>query len=444
MLLHLVESELPSAGYGHLMMESRLAWFDRRGILPLVLLLAPTALLAQRCPDANPLTPAAPPIATVRYLADDALEGRLAGSPGERCAGDYIAAQFRLIGLEKGGTENSYYQPFPLASALNPHAPAGTGRNVIGFLRGSDPRLRDEWVIVGAHYDHLGHGEFGSTAPGAIHNGADDNASGVAALLDVAERLTRERPARSVAFLAFSGEESGILGSTHFTNQPTLDLNRVRAMLNMDMVGRLGTGTLIIYGTGTAKEWDTIVREATAAERVEFRAQPEGYGPSDHTAFYTKDIPVLHFFTNAHADYHKPSDDWARIDSAGLERVARVVSRVARAVAGSGAPITLVQGAGRPPAAGGTSGYVTYLGTVPDFQPVPYGVKLSGVTPGSPADQAGIRAGDVIIRFDKEEVGTLEAMTVALRKREPGDSVRITVLRDGKEVVLTAVLGRRG
>jgi hypothetical protein len=306
--------------------------------------------------------------------------------------------------------------------------------------------LRDDWIIVGAHYDHLGRGEFGSTAPdqkGAIHNGADDNASGVAALLDVAEHLSRDRPARSVAFIAFSGEESGILGSSHFASHPTVELARVRAMLNMDMVGRLGNGTLIVYGTGTAQEWDTILREATAAERVEFSGQPEGYGPSDHSAFYAKDIPVLHFFTNGHADYHKPSDDWAKIDSAGLERVARVVTRVARAAGGSAAPITLVRGAGRPPSAGATSGYGTYLGSVPDFQPVPKGVKLSAVNPGSPAERAGIRGGDIIIRFDQEEVATLEAMTVALQKRSPGDSVRITVLRDGKEVVVTAVLGRR-
>lgn len=403
---------------------------------------------AQQCPDPALLTRAVRgPLAAVRYLADDALEGRLAGSPGERCAGDYLAARFQQLGLQPGGENRTFFQAVPLASTLNPHATGGTGRNVVGFLPGVDARLHDEWIVIGAHYDHLGRGGFGSTAPdqkNAIHNGADDNASGVAVLLEVARRLSRERPARSVAFVTFTGEESGLLGSAQFVANPTIPLARTRAMLNMDMVGRLATGALIVYGTGTATEWDRIVRDATAAERIEFKAQPEGYGPSDHTSFYTKDIPVLHFFTNVHGDYHNPSDDWEKIDAAGLVRVASLVTRIAQAVAGSGPSITLVRGAGRPAApAGENRGYGSYLGTVPDFRPVERGVPLSGVTAGSPADQAGLRGGDILIRFDQEEIGNLEAMTEALRKRKPGDAVRITVLREGKEVIVNAVLGRR-
>ena len=427
---------------------SRLARFQASAFLLVPAVLSQPVPAAAQCPDARALTRSlSGPLATVRYLADDALEGRLAGSAGERCAGDFIAARFAELRLEPGGSNGTFFQTLPLASTANPHAPAGQGRNVIGLLRGSDARLRNEWIVIGAHYDHLGHGEFGSLAPEqkhAIHNGADDNASGVAALSDGARRLATSPPARSVAFIAFTGEEAGILGSSHFAAQPTVPLSGLRAMLNMDMVGRLATGQLIIYGTGTATEWDTILREATAAEQVDFQAQPEGYGPSDHTAFYLKDIPVLHFFTNTHADYHKPSDDWQKIDGPGLERVARLVTRVTRAVAGSEPALTLVRGAGRPPSQGGQTRGNTYLGTVPDFRPVAKGVLLSGVTAGSPADSAGLRAGDIIIRFDDDEIADLEGMTQALRVRKPGDQVRITVLRDGKPVVLNAQLGRRG
>jgi hypothetical protein len=429
------------------MSGSMIVLLGRRTLLVSCLALAPARASAQECPASLTQNPSAIQSA-IRFLAADALEGRLAGSPGERCAADYIAERFRQIGLERGGTDNSYFQNVPLASSLNPHAPRGTGRNVIGLLPGSDARLRSEWIVVGAHYDHLGRGEFGSTAPaerGAVHNGADDNASGVAALLEVATRLRRERPARSIVFVAFTGEESGLLGSSHFVGEPPVPLAQMRAMLNMDMVGRLAGGSLIINGTGTATEWDTIVRTAAAAEQVPYQASPDGYGPSDHTSFYMKDIPVLHFFTNVHGDYHKPSDDWDKIDMPGLQRVAGVVTRVAQFLAGPGPALSLVRGAGRPPAAAGESrGYSSYLGTVPDFRPVEKGVLLSGVTPGSPADKAGLRGGDVIIRFDDEDIADLQGMTDALRNRQPGDSVRVTVLREGKEVVVSAVLGRRG
>ena len=405
-----------------------------------------SGLPAQSCPNASVLTRGlSGPITTVRYLADDALQGRLAGSPGERCAGDYIAARFREIGLQPRGNQG-FFQTVPLASLLNPHS-QGTGRNVIAVLPGSSARLRGEWVIIGAHYDHLGRGDYGSAEANhgnAIHNGADDNASGVAVMLEVARLLSRQPPARSVAFMAFTGEEAGLLGSKHFTENPTIPLANVKAMINLDMVGRLKNGPLIVYGTGTATEWGRILDPAISAENLRFTANPEGYGPSDHTSFYLKDIPVLHFFTNAHSEYHRPADDWQLVDRAGLDRVSRIVERVAAQVAGAGPAITLVRGAGRPPGdPGANRGSGTYLGTVPDFTPVARGVKLSGVTTGSPADRAGIKAGDVIVRFDDESIADLQGMTDAMNKRQPGDSVRITVLRNGSEVVVRAVFGRR-
>jgi hypothetical protein len=420
-------------------------------LTPLLMIGALSAdLFGQECPNVAKLTAGQTGVvAAVRYLSDDALGGRLAGSPEERCAGDYIAQRFATVKLKPAGAEGTYFQEFPLASVVNPHAPRGTGRNVIAMLEGSDATLKNEYVIVGAHYDHLGQGLFGSTSADqkpAIHNGADDNASGVAALIDIAERIAQgPRPARTVVFMAFSGEESGLLGSAHFANNPTIHLANARAMINLDMVGRLGQGPLIVYGIGTAKEWEKLVGEAAARENVGVTLQPDGYGASDHTSFYLKDIPVLHFFTNVHGDYHKPSDDWQKIDAAGVSKVAAIVTSLATHVANEQNAITLVKGAGRPPApAGASGGYGAYLGTIPDFSPVKYGVKLSGVTANSPADRAGMKAGDIIVRFDETEIADLQAMTNALRAHKPGDHVKITVLRDGKEVVVSATFGKRG
>lgn len=396
---------------------------------------------------ACPAPPAASGIAAaVRYLADDALEGRLAGSAGERCAGDYIAASFERMGLEPAGEDGTFFQQVPLASAANPHAPPGTGRNVVARLEGRDPVLRDEAIVIGAHYDHLGRGGFGSLAPDqdAVHNGADDNASGVAALLAVAERLAADPPARSVIFVAFTGEESGLLGSAHYTAHPAVPLERTRAMLNMDMVGRLGAGPLIVYGTGTADEWNGILDAAASAAGVELARKEDGYGPSDHTSFYLKDIPVLHFFTNTHEDYHRPSDDWERIDVQGIERVVQVVEAAARGAADRRAALTLRRGAGTPPSAAQGRGYGAYLGSIPDYTPAERGVRIGGVREGSPADRAGLRAGDIIVGFDDQEIADIYAMTEALRARKPGDRVRIRVLREGRELTLTAVLGERG
>ena len=409
--------------------------------------LAPVAGAAQACPDPAAITAGvARPLAAVRYLADDALEGRLAGSPGERCAGDYIAAEFRRLGLEPTGDSGTYFQAIPLASALDPHAPGGTGRNVLARLPGADPALAGEVVIVGAHYDHLGHGGRFSMATGdsSVHNGADDNASGVAALLEIAGLLARgPRPARTVLFMAFSGEEMGLLGSAAYTRAPVVPLERTRAMLNLDMVGRLRDQPLIVYGVETADEWRDAVGRAAAAEGVEVRMGGDGFGASDHAAFYVRDIPVLHFFTNVHDDYHRPTDDWQKIDAAGITKVAAVVAAVARDVAGRPAALTLRRAP--PPAPRGVGGgYGAYLGSIPDFTPVPFGVKLSGVRAGSPAEQAGLKAGDVIIGFDEEPITDLQAMTDALRARKPGDAVRIKIQRGDQEMVLNAVLGTRG
>jgi acetylornithine deacetylase/succinyl-diaminopimelate desuccinylase-like protein len=431
-------------------MDSTLRRVSDYGISAALLtaIMLPASVRAQTCPDPGTLTRGLEqPLATVRYLADDALEGRLAGSTGERCAAAYIVSQFERLGLEPAGVDG-WFQTLPLASAVNPHAPEGDGRNVIGLIRGTDPELRDEVVVIGAHYDHLGHGGFGSLAtelPDAIHNGADDNASGVAALLRVAETLSAgERSARTVLFVAFTGEESGLLGSDYFAANWTVAPDTIVAMINMDMVGRLETGTLIVYGVDTADEWASLLGPAAERADVEMAARGEGYGPSDHTSFYKRDIPVLHFFTNVHGQYHKPTDDWDLIDAEGIDRIAGIVADVALAVANRRPMLTLRLGAGAPAATGEGRGYGAYLGTIPDFTPVERGVRLSGVSGGSPAELAGLQEGDVITRIGDHDVADLQAMTDALRENSPGDEVAVHFMREGSEVVVRVVLGTRG
>jgi hypothetical protein len=383
-------------------------------------------------------------MSAVRFLADDGLKGRLAGSDGERCAGEYIAAEFRRLGLRPAGENATYFQSLSLASALNPHAPGGTGRNVLGAIAGADPALSREWVVIGAHYDHLGEGGSGSLAPGekAIHNGADDNS----AVLRAAERIAAgPRPARSVLFAAFTGEESGLLGSAYFVGHPTLAGGTMVGMINLDMVGRIGAGTLIVNGVDTAEEWRTLVDGAASRAGIAIAVRGEGYGPSDHTSFYLKDVPVLHLFTNTHGDYHKPTDDWERIDAAGLEKVAGMVADIGGAIANLRPMLTLRRGAGQPPPPPGTApaGSGAYLGTVPDFTPVERGVKLSGVTAGSPADKGGLKAGDVIVAIGPHEIADLQAMTDALNKFKPGDATTVVVLRGAERITLPVTLGIR-
>jgi hypothetical protein len=327
-------------------------------------------------------------------------------------------------------------------------------RNVVALLPGRDPGRAHEVVVVGAHYDHLGRGGEGSLAPDSrdIHNGADDNASGTAALLEVARRLAEgPAPERPVLFLAFSGEERGLLGSAHYVAQPTIPLDDAVAMLNMDMVGRLRNNTLTVYGMATAAEWEALVREVNAERPRPFELSllPDGFGPSDHSSFYGAGIPVLHFYTNTHSEYHRPEDDWQTIDGPGLDRIAGYVADVTGALAGAAGrdvvALTPQAGAGRPATGEAASGrgYGPYFGSIPDMAPIDFGVRLSGVREDSPAERAGLRAGDVLVRFGGQEVADLYAFTYALRDRQPGDRVEVEVLRDGQRLTLYAVLGER-
>jgi hypothetical protein len=325
----------------------------------------------------------------------------------------------------------------------------GTTANVVGTLPGTDPALAAEAVVVGAHYDHLGRGSPFSLAPDrgdAIHPGADDNASGTAALLGVAEAMARGGAGRrSIVFVAFSAEELGLIGSTHYVGQPAVPLDRTVAMVNLDSVGRLRDGRLHAMGVDTGQGLRDLVEEAARGLPVQLTLRGDGIGSSDHTAFLNRERPVVFFFTGPHADYHRPSDTWNKIDADGLRTVATVAYRVVRALADRDERPSFVRVPGGPPRAGtGAAGYGPYFGAVPDFgEPPRPGVRLGGVRPGSPADRAGLQAGDVIVRFAGVTVRTLDDLVFALRGRRAGDTIGVTYVRDGAERATEAVLEER-
>lgn len=386
------------------------------------------------------------------HLASDQLQGRGLGQPGAASAAGYIAERFASLGLRQAPALGGWLQSFTVsaeAPAIRGTALGGvTGRNVIGILPGADPRLAGQYVAIGAHYDHLGLGGRGSLEPdsvGVTHNGADDNASGVTALLEVARRLSLSPPGRSVLFLAFDGEEHGLLGSAAYVRRPVVPNDSVVAMLNFDMVGRLRDGRLVVYGVETATEWRALLDSLNAAAGFALAAQGDGYGPSDHTSFTIAKRPVLHFFTGTHEDYHRPTDDWPKINLEGIARIAGFAAALTRGIGGRPARLTFVDlPPPATPAGGRAPGYGAYLGTIPDMTDNPGGVRLSGARGGSPADQAGLRAGDILIRIGAREIPDLQAMTDALRSHQPGDTVEIAVRRGDAVVVVPVVLGRRG
>jgi len=319
--------------------------------------------------------------------------------------------------------------------------------NVVGVLRAGAPDRLPGAVVVGAHYDHLGMGGHGSLAPDAheAHLGADDNASGTAALLEVARILAahRESLRRDVYLVAFSGEEEGTLGSTAFTRQPPdgLRLADVVAMLNMDMVGRLRGNQLSVLGGETAGEWRQLVPPACARALIGCTLGGDGYGPSDHSPFYAAGVPVLHFFTGAHEDYHKPSDTSDKINAIGGARVAMLVADVAREASARPARLTY-KAAPAPAPAGDVRSYGASLGTVPDYagdgRP---GVLIGGVRPEGAAERAGIRRGDLLVELAGTPIRDIYDFMYVLQRSKPGDTVRAVVDRGGQRLELTVTLG---
>ena len=322
--------------------------------------------------------------------------------------------------------------------------------NVVGELPGSETNLGSQYIIVGAHYDHLGLGDQNSLAPsqrGQVHHGADDNASGVSGVLELADVLSHAspRPRHSIVFVNFAGEELGLLGSAYYTEHPPFPLKQTIAMVNMDMIGRVAKNRLYVSGTGTSPGFQQIAQEANRGLGFDLNYSASGYGASDHTSFTTHEVPVFFFFSGLHSDYHKPSDTWDKIDAANGARVVELVSNV---VAGLDAlnekPQYVRVAEPAASATGGGGGYGPYFGSIPDFGQVEHGgVKFADVRDGSPAGKAGLKPGDVLIEFDGKPIDNLYDFTYALRAHKPGDKVMVTVLRGNEKITREVTLEAR-
>jgi membrane-associated protease RseP (regulator of RpoE activity) len=300
-------------------------------------------------------------------------------------------------------------------------------------------------------------GGEGSLSPddfGVVHNGADDNASGTAALLEVARELSAGPvPNRSVLFLAFTGEERGLWGSAQYVAEPLVSIESTAAMLNMDMVGRVQEGRLTVFGVGTADEWPEVL-ERTNPGSLELQFVDDGYGSSDHSSFYAKGIPVLHFFSGTHPEYHRIADDWDLINEEGLADVVSLVTEVTRElVADARIALTPIEGAGNPHGApGGESGdgetvrtgFNVRLGTIPDYSQTEGGMRITGVRDGSPAAKAGLQGGDVLVRMGDRDIEDVYGYMYALQEHQPGDVVDLVILRDGERITVPVTLEGSG
>ena len=322
-----------------------------------------------------------------------------------------------------------------------------TTANVIGMIEGSDPDLKNERLVIGAHLDHLGLGGSGSLAKSSepqIHHGADDNASGTAGVMELAQYFGKNgavKPKRSIIFMCFSGEELGLYGSDWYVKHPILPLENTVAMLNMDMIGRLRDNKLIVIGSGTAKEWDRILTETNAIAKFTMAKSEDGFGASDQQSFYTKNVPVLFFFTGSHADYHTPTDTSDKIDSVGESRVVQLVAMCAERIADS--PTKPTFQAIKVPSPGGNPGFRVYFGSIPDYAAQVEGVQLNGVREGSPADKGGLKAGDIIVKFGEKVVKSVYDYTYALQDYKPGDVVKVVIKRGSETLTLTVTLAAR-
>ena len=383
-------------------------------------------------PDWKPPTEAHAPAIAPEGYGD-------AGIPVAMVTRDALAAVMPT--LEKGKSVD-----MALTIALTPKT--SDADNVIARLPAGAPE-KDRLpgvIVIGAHYDHLGMGGRYSLAPEhhEPHLGADDNASGVAAVLEIARTLAARKSElrRDVVFIAFSGEESGVLGSTWLTRKPPegLVMKDIVAMLNLDMVGRLRANQLAALGGNSASEWQALVADACSAAHLECTSSGDGYGPSDQTPFYAAGIPVLFFFTGPHADYHKPSDAPARINAAGISKIAEVTAALALAV-GARAPRLTYQSTPEPAPRGDARSFNASLGTIPDYSGPPNhqkGVLLSGVRAGGGAERAGMQRGDILIKLGDSAIGSVEDLMYVLNAAKPGETVSAIVIRDGKDVKLEA------
>jgi len=401
----------------------------------------------------------------VQILAADSLQGRETGTPYELAAADYIAKRMKQAGLKPAGNKNSFFQTFSFKPSSDPHQEAAfvdekgdgflTGTNVIGMI----DNKADHTVIIGAHYDHLGMGGEGSLHRGdAVHNGADDNASGIAVMLELGYRFRESENSTKLTarigseekengifinsdesfknnnylFIAFSGEEMGLLGSNYFTKNPTVDLAKANYMINMDMVGRLNDeNVLAISGTGTTPRWKQVLKSAN--KDFELALSESGVGPSDHTSFYLNDIPVLHFFTGQHTDYHKPGDDAEKLNYKGMQQIADYIERVVAELNGSGKlPFRKTKNESEE-----VPRFKVALGVIPDYLFTGEGMRIDGVSEDKPAQKAGLQKGDVVIKLGDSTVVDMMSYMRVLSTYEAGDQAQVVVDRDGEQIEKT-------
>ena len=378
----------------------------------------------------------------VTYLAADKLQGRGTATKGERKAAKYLAKEFKKTGLQAKGTNGSWYHDFTFKKSSDPHgsvaanAPLVSSHNVAAYLDNGAVYT----IVIGAHYDHLGlghdHNSMDTSPNGKIHNGADDNASGTAGVLELARYFSQNgvKENHNFLFLCFSGEELGLVGSKRYTESPTIDLSTVSFMLNMDMIGRLNEEKrLMVGGVGTAPNFVPLLNSMKTG--LQIKQDSAGIGPSDHSSFYLKNIPVLFLFTGQHSDYHKPSDDVEKVNFAGQKEVLNFA-------------ISLIEALDKEPKLSfqetknkqdDTPRFKVTLGIMPDYTYDGDGVHVDGVTDDRPASKAGMLRGDVIVRMGEVEVRDLRDYMTALSMFKSGDTTKVTVKRGSatKEMEVT-------
>ncbi len=374
-------------------------------------------------------------IEEVTYLASDELEGRATGTDSEKLAADFIGKKFHEYNLlEKG--DNDYLQFFTATIKENPHSQKVKrkieGINVVGFKNND----KEETIIIGGHYDHLGYGDFGSLYVGerAIHNGADDNASGVSILINLANSLESVKD-YNYLFIAFSGEEHGLFGSSYFAKNPTIDLEKVRFMINFDMVGRLNEeNTLAINGVGTSSKWNELITKSNKFD-FKLKTSESGIGPSDHTSFYLQDIPVLHFFTGQHEDYHKPSDDADKINFNGMYKIHEFVKEIII----NSAEIDEFDFQETASDSVNTPRFKVTLGVMPDYLFSGQGMRIDGVSKNKTADKYGILKGDIVIKIGDIKVKDMMDYMKGLSKFEKGEGTIVKLKRDTEIIEIPIV-----
>jgi hypothetical protein len=374
----------------------------------------------------------------IDFLASDKLEGRGTGTEGGKAAAKYIEKQFKKIGLQPYGDKGTYLQEFPAKKGLPPSISYVQATNVVGFLDNGS----DKTIVFGAHYDHLGKGDQGSSleanSVGNIHNGADDNASGTAGLIEMAKFYAKNKikEKHNFLFIGFSGEELGLIGSKYYADNATIDLKSVNCMINMDMIGRYRDDKgLTIGGWGTSSFWGKNIPQLAINQGVKYNIDSAGVGPSDHTSFYLKNLPVLFFFTGAHQDYHKPSDDANLINAEGELKVLSLAKSIIEKI--ELAPkLDFIQVANNPHAGNARSSFKVTMGIIPDYAYDKGGVRIDGVSKGRPAEIAGIQAGDVIMKLGENSTTDVQEYMKALGKFEKGQTIDAEVKRGAQKMIL--------